>query len=907
MDRRIVFGSTALVATLLVFAVLEQDRPWKRLQTVYQADEVLRLQGLIEEERRRIAEQVPTLEEDLLASREAHEADQSVIRPLEKELASARRAEQWATADLRLLDEQRQRLVNPRTASAASADVLAVLEEEERAARARLEEARETMRLPEERLQDLTADLRDLEERWARETEKLATFEERLAALEDWGLWRHLPAFNPHLQVHEIDPGLEEQRLDRCVTCHLGIADGVGTESREPPLTSHPRLDLYVSEDSPHPYRSFGCTVCHGGQGRATSFSSAGHWPTTTATEQQWRSDWDFDPQRVPENPILPPSLVEASCTRCHSEDVDTDGASLELGRRLLLKTGCAGCHEVGDPAARPMAKPGPPLSLIAHKTTPGWVFRWIEAPRRFRETTWMPHLLDDVPDDERTALIRAMVFYLWEKALPSPVSLDPVNGQENGRTGNAARGETLFQSLGCAGCHLLDPLATRASVFPDLDRLHGPNLAFSGDKLDPTWLTAWLSDPHAWRIDTPMPNLRLSASENNDLVAYLMASRRSQAVDPDLPSADSQVRDRLVKAFLEEKQTLVETENRLARMDNTAKDLYLGERALAAYGCAGCHEIPGLEDVAPTSVGGSLVDVGRQPRQFLGEEGLATVAHQRLGQKPGVPDYGLSQAEADTIRVSLLSWDGSSVAPERRADRAERSQTLSEGRRLLWHFGCLSCHRLDENGGLAPGAAEEPPDLTSGGRRLKASWLFAYLNDPAAYERRTWLKIRMPTYRMKTTEANALVRFFAAHDQEPLFVAAPPDPQKVDVAVGRAVVEVLQCDRCHADSSEADKLATPALAPSYRDAAERLRPDWVVQWILDPASLIPGTRMPASFPMRDGYQDSGYLVDSLAAPMFAIQSQRLLPYFESEAEMRDYMNDAHRVASAVRDYLWTQ
>jgi hypothetical protein len=39
---------------------------------------------------------------------------------------------------------------------------------------------------------------------------------------------------------------------------------------------------------------------------------------------------------------------------------------------------------------------------------------------------------------------------------------------------------------------------------------------------------------------------------------------------------------------------------------------------------------------------------------------------------------------------------------------------------------------------------------------------------------------------------------------------------------------------------------------------------------------------------------------------MFADQRARLMPHFASEQELLDYLEDAPRVARALRDYLWS-
>ena len=98
----------------------------------------------------------------------------------------------------------------------------------------------------------------------------------------------------PTLAVQQVIlPGLthninftEINRVDRCMTCHVavnrpGFEDDPATPEVEwkEPYRTHPRLDQFVGDGSPHPYTQFGCTVCHGGLDRATEFSRAGHSP----------------------------------------------------------------------------------------------------------------------------------------------------------------------------------------------------------------------------------------------------------------------------------------------------------------------------------------------------------------------------------------------------------------------------------------------------------------------------------------------------------------------------------------------------------------------------------------------------------------------------------------------------
>ena len=61
----------------------------------------------------------------------------------------------------------------------------------------------------------------------------------------------------------------EINRTDRCTTCHQGI-EWKGFESAPNPYRTHPKEIL-----DKHPVSKYGCTICHGGQGYATTAAEA--------------------------------------------------------------------------------------------------------------------------------------------------------------------------------------------------------------------------------------------------------------------------------------------------------------------------------------------------------------------------------------------------------------------------------------------------------------------------------------------------------------------------------------------------------------------------------------------------------------------------------------------------------
>jgi hypothetical protein len=60
-------------------------------------------------------------------------------------------------------------------------------------------------------------------------------------------------------------------------------------------------------------------------------------------------------------------------------------------------------------------------------------------------------------------------------------------------------------------------------------------------------------------------------------------------------------------------------------------------------------------------------------------------------------------------------------------------------------------------------------------------------------------------------------------------------------------------CLKCHATGDpQHDQHAT---APNFLLAKERLKPDWVERWIIDPQAVAPGTSMPSGLFRKQGSQ----------------------------------------------------
>ena len=109
----------------------------------------------------------------------------------------------------------------------------------------------------------------------------------------------------------------------------------------------------------------------------------------------------------------------------------------------------------------------------------------------------------------------------------------DRKNTNVNKYLGDSAKGEELYNVVGCKGCHNIeqDPAASYAEEVNQeaLFRGHGANLVGIGSKATPKWIFNWLKNPSDYWHDTAMPSLRLTDKEAKDLTAYLYTFKNEE------------------------------------------------------------------------------------------------------------------------------------------------------------------------------------------------------------------------------------------------------------------------------------------------------------------------------------------------------------------------------------------
>ena len=782
-----------------------------------------------------------------------------------------------------------------------------------------------------------------------------------------------LDMVNPSLRVQQVllpdhfnDVNfMKIPRVDRCTTCHMA-ADRKGFEkasldelvTEHPTLkrvlgdevvyTTHPRLNLMVGSESPHPVGNFGCTPCHGGRDRASSFWSAGHSPEAPSQERSWtrKYEWQFD--KFNDMPILPIKYAEAGCYRCHADETNfRDVPALDAGMRIVETVGCWGCHRIEGLEKQKLPRVGPSLEKVASKVSPEWATRWISNPAAFRANTRMPTFfyqenyvnvsgdrpptkaqqeMNDRGRRENDVMVNAIVAYLFAKSQRPPVSPAPSGG-------DAANGEKLIAARGCFGCHLVDPRPDAPRDLVGTYRQFGPNLAGIGSKASRDWIYQWISDPKRWSPETKMPNLRLTPQDAMDIAQYLSTLKEPAAFESgSLPQTDPKILDSIAFYFETATKTRFDARADLDRMDLHAKEVYTGEKLIGHYGCYACHRIPGFEEAKP--IGTELTEEGSKAVHRL-DFGFLHLPHTRQDwfrtklhnprifdrdrargweEKLKMPNFRFSEAELDRVVTAVLGFQKLNASSGAQKELSGEEAAIERGRRIVKDHNCQGCHIIEGFGGsfrsLVADPSLAPPIIQGEGAKVQSGWLFSFLKAPRTGQIRPWLEVHMPTFGFTQEELNDLTRYFAFLDraQYPFLVEDYVTPRE-RWAAGRKVFDVLKCKQCHPRSVEdmnRPGVDRASLAPNLQMAAQRLRHDWINDWIRRPDEWMPGTRMPTNFPKGDDGKRTSPLAMMVDAPSFAADKAEFSKILGGDDAARKFLGDPDAVTRALRDYVWS-
>jgi cytochrome c2 len=111
----------------------------------------------------------------------------------------------------------------------------------------------------------------------------------------------------------------------------------------------------------------------------------------------------------------------------------------------------------------------------------------------------------------------------------------------------------------------------------------------------------------------------------------------------------------------------------------------------------------------------------------------------------------------------------------------------------------------------------------------------------------------------------------------------------KASAKFGKQMFDAYQCALCHA-TREGEPLTDAIVAPNLILAKERLRPEWILAWMIDPQELQPGTKMPNFFSFNEDDDYNPIYDDADAHVQFriivAIRDYLMILGTDAEAEL---------------------
>jgi mono/diheme cytochrome c family protein len=278
----------------------------------------------------------------------------------------------------------------------------------------------------------------------------------------------------------------ELNRVDRCTTCHLAVED--------PSYGAYPQPLAYHPLHEQHPFEKFGCTICHRGQGRATTAAEAhGNVP-----------HWD--------EPMLPSKYIEASCGKCHQAADNPSAPRLARGQQVFEDGGCRGCHKLGGIGGNI----GPELDKVGARRSPEWLKKHFLTPSAVTPSSAMPP--QKLAEADLEAVTLFMLSQTGESAPGYYASMTVIP--------SADQGQRLFQQKGCIGCHSV--AGQGGKVGPALDEV--------GLRRAPEWMIQHFRDPQTVTPGSVMPRFGFTEAEARALADFLL-NLRGRNVASSLPS----------------------------------------------------------------------------------------------------------------------------------------------------------------------------------------------------------------------------------------------------------------------------------------------------------------------------------------------------------------------------------
>jgi mono/diheme cytochrome c family protein len=176
--------------------------------------------------------------------------------------------------------------------------------------------------------------------------------------------------------------------------------------------------------------------------------------------------------------------------------------------------------------------------------------------------------------------------------------------------------------------------------------------------------------------------------------------------------------------------------------------------------------------------------------------------------------------------------------------DRLMGTPRLNQGRDALAQYGCVHCHTIKSPDGVVMNGTDAPPPLQHIADKTTREWIAAWLKNPQAYAG----SATMPNFQLADDETRDISAFLIAQSAPYRTNKAPEPAPSQDATVvqeGTSLYGESFCSSCHAMQNAAGMLVGGNLGPELTRAGSKVKIDWLADWLRDPKTYDPETRMP--------------------------------------------------------------
>ncbi|MEW4488046.1 family 16 glycoside hydrolase [Thalassoglobus sp. JC818] len=640
-------------------------------------------------------------------------------------------------------------------------------------------------------------------------------------------------------------------------------------EARRPRIPGYERFEanridsvaggqLLVSE--------LGCVQCHASNNPNLTQESTKQAPNLTnvgsRAEPQWVFDFLLNPHEVKPGTLMPDLLtgIKDDEKLAAAQALTTfltqggriahrsyDRGARNRGEKLFHSIGCVACHAPQD-GTTVADSSTVPLPELDKKYSVDSLASFLRAPHQVRPSGRMPSF--NLSEDEaldlafflagnenaaRTPNVNFSVYHGNWEALPDfdelkPVSqgtTDGLNIAEAGRTEQFGMRFEAYLNVTEPGTHTFwlgsddgSALYVDGERVIDNDGIHPHN--------DQNGKVVLQKGVHKIRVDyfeyhgeeSLSLDYRAPKSARQDISGLLTLNEdgspveRPEPIDSDLAGPVFEPDDQLINQ---------------------------GAKLFSTLGCAACHQLDRDGQRIPS-------ELHSKPLAELDlTAGCLTNFENRSSDKT-IPEYDLTAAQQSAIRTFLSE---PMATPSTDSEEAIRETMV--------RFNCYACHERNGQGGpeldrnsLFLTTQHEmgdegrlPPSLNGVGDKLQSKWLLRILDEGS--NERPYMLTRMP--RFGAANAAHLQEHFINADQQNSNNEVEFDiPEHRVKSSGRQLVGDggLACIKCHTFGNHQ---ATGIQAIDLTRMTDRIRKDWFLRYLFDPAKYRPGTRMPTGFP----------------------------------------------------------